>query len=54
MFKRFKKSRLHIDKDLYKNTKYNTLKLITAKNTKQFLIISSQNILKNQKNYGKP
>ena len=32
LFKRFKKSRLHTDKELYKKAKYNTLKLITAKN----------------------
>ena len=31
LFKRFKKSRLHIDKELYKKSKYNTVKLITAK-----------------------
>ena len=31
LFKRIKKSRLHIDKVLYKKSKYNTLKLITAK-----------------------
>ena len=29
LFKRFKKSRLHTDKELYKKAKYNTLKLIT-------------------------
>ena len=32
LFKNFKKSRLHIDKELYKKAKYNTLKLIAAKN----------------------
>ena len=53
LFKKFKKSRLHIDNDLYKKAKYNTLKLITAKN-EHFLIINSQKILENQKNYGKP
>ena len=31
VFKKFKKSRLHINKELYKKAKYNTLKLITAK-----------------------
>ena len=30
LFKKFKKSRLHIDKELYKKAKYNTLKLIAA------------------------
>ena len=29
LFKTFKKSRLHIDKELHKKAKYNTLKLIT-------------------------
>ena len=36
LFKKFKKSRLQIDKELYKKTKYNTLKLIAAKNTSIF------------------
>ena len=31
LFKKFKKSRLHIDKELCKKAKYNTLKLIAAK-----------------------
>ena len=31
LFKRFKKSRFHIDKELYKKAKYNTLKVIAAK-----------------------
>ena len=53
LFKKFKKSRLHIDKELYKKAKYNTLKLIAAKN-EHFLMINSQKILGNQKNYGKP
>ena len=44
LFKKFKKSRLHIDKELYKKAKYNTLKLITAKKTKHSLMINSQNI----------
>ena len=30
-FKKFKKSRLHIDKELYKKSKYDALKLITSK-----------------------
>ena len=28
LFKKFKKSRLHIDKELYKKSKYDALKLI--------------------------
>lgn len=31
LFNRFKKSRLHSDKDLYKKEKYNTLKLENLK-----------------------
>ena len=31
LLNKFKKSRLHIDKELYKKAKYNTLKLIAAK-----------------------
>lgn len=36
LFKRFQKSRLHTDKGLYKKVKYNTLKLITAKERQFF------------------
>ena len=32
LFKKFKKSRLHIDKELYKKSKYDALKLIASKN----------------------
>ena len=32
LFKKSKKYRLHIDKEMYKKAKYNTLKLIAAKN----------------------
>ena len=31
LFKKFKKSRLHIDKELYKKSKYDALKLIASK-----------------------
>ena len=44
LFKKFKKSRLHIDKELYKNAKYNTLKLITAKKRAFFDDKLSENI----------
>ena len=36
LFKKFKKSRLRIDKELYKKSKYEALKLIASKN-KHFL-----------------
>ena len=36
LFKRFKRSRLHIDKELCKKSKYNTSKLIKAKKTSIF------------------
>ena len=36
LFKKFKKSRFHIDKELYKKTKYNALKLIASKKTSIF------------------
>ena len=36
IFKRFKKSRPHIDKELYIKAKCSALKLITAKETKTF------------------
>ena len=45
LFKAFKKTRLHIDKELYKKAKYNSQKLIV----KDF-----QKVLQNQKNYGIP
>ena len=45
-FKKFKKSRLYIDKELYKKAKCNTLKITDAKN-EHFLMINSQEILEN-------
>ena len=33
LFKKFKKSRLHIDKEFYKKSKYDALKLIASKKT---------------------
>ena len=53
LFKRYKNSRLQIDKELYKKAKYNTLTLITAKN-EHFLMINYQDLLENSKNCGKP
>ena len=53
LFKKFKKSRLCIDKELYKKSKYDALKLISPKN-KHFLKRSSQEQLVNTKNYGNP
>ena len=44
LFKKFKKSRLHIDKELYKKAKYNTLKLIAAKKRAFFDDKLSENI----------
>ena len=53
LFKKFKKSRLCIDIELYKKSKYDSLKLISPKN-KHFLKRSSQKQLVNPKNYGNP
>ena len=53
LFKKFKKSRLHIDKELYKKSKYDALKLIASKN-KHFLKRSSQKRLVNPKIYRNP
>ena len=36
LFKKFKKSRLHIDKELYKISKYDALKLIASKKKQAF------------------
>ena len=46
LFKKFKKSKLHIDKELYKKTKYNTLKLIIVKKWAFFDDKLSENIRK--------
>ena len=48
LFKKFKKSRLHIDKELYQKAKYNTLKLITAKK-RAFLMKDSQKCWKTKR-----
>ena len=50
-FKKFKTSRLNIDKELYKKAKYDASKLITTKN-KHFLKRSFHKRLANLKNYG--
>ena len=50
-FKKFKKLRLRIDKELYKKSKYDALKLIASKN-KHFLKRSSQKLLVNLQSYG--
>ena len=54
VFKKFKKSRLQIDKELYKKSKYDALKLIASKKNKHFLKRSSQKRLLDPKNYGNP
>ena len=51
LFKKFKKSRLHIEKELCKKSKYNALKLIASK-SKHFLKRRSQK--KTYRNYGNP
>ena len=53
LFPKFKKSRLHIDKDLFKKAKYEALKLIQQK-SKLLLNKKSQKVLVNQKSYGNP
>ena len=52
-FLKFKKSRLHIDKELFKKAKYDALKLIATKN-RLLLKKKSRKVLVNQKNYGNP
>ena len=49
-FQKFKKSRLHIDKELFKKAKYEALKLIATKN-KILLKKKFQKVLANQKSY---
>ena len=49
-FKALEKTRLHIDKELCKKTKYDAQNLIATKN-KHFLMNHSQKVLANQKNY---
>ena len=46
LFKKLNKSRLHIDKEIYKKSKY-ALKLIASKKNKHFLKRSSQKRLVN-------
>ena len=53
LFKKVKKSRLHIDKELYKKSKYDTLKLIASKN-KHFLKRNCQKRLVTQRIMGIP
>ena len=51
LFKKFKKSRLNIDKELYQKAKYDASKLITTKN-KYSLKRTFQKQSANLKNYG--
>ena len=48
LFKAFKKTRLNINKELYKKAKYDTLKLIAAKKQPSFMK-NSQKVLANQR-----
>ena len=50
LFQKFKKFRLHIDKQLFKKAKYEVLKLIATKN-RLFLKKKPQKALVNQKSY---
>ena len=52
-FKKFKKSRLHIDKELYKKSKYDVLKPTASKKQVFFEEKLSETIGK-PKNYGNP
>ena len=54
LFQKFKKSRLHIDKELFKKAKYEAWKLIAKKKKKAFLNKKSQKVLGNQKSYRNP
>ena len=54
LFKKFKKSRLHIVKELCKKSKLDALKLIASKKHEHFSKRSSQKRLGNPKNYGSP
>ena len=49
--KAFEKTRLHINKELYKKAKYDAQKLIAAKK-QAFFDEKLSNVLANQKNYG--
>ena len=53
LFQKFKKSRLHIDKELLKKAKYMALKLIATKK-QVFLKKKSQKVLVNQNSYRNP
>ena len=52
LFKKFKKSKLHIDKEIYKIARYEVQKLISYKK-KVFLRINSMILLVNLKSFGR-
>ena len=53
LFRKFQKSRLHTDKELFKKVKHEALKLIATKKQAFFKEKISQ-VLVNQKSYGNP
>ena len=52
-FKKYKKTRLHVDKEIYKRARYGVQNLI-AKRKKNFLKTNSKSVSVNLKTYGKP
>ena len=52
LFKKYKKTRLHLDKEIYKRARHNTQNLI-AKRKKNYLKTNSKSVSVNRKTYGK-
>ena len=52
LFKKYKKTRLHVDKEIYKRAQYSVQNL-TAKKENNFLKTNSKSVLVNLKTYGK-
>ena len=52
LFKKYKKTRLHVDKEIYKRARYSVQNII-AKRKKNFLKRNSKSVSVNLKTYGK-
>ena len=52
LFKKYKKTRLHVDKEIYKRARYSVQNVI-AKRKKNFLKKNSKSVSVNLKTYGK-
>ena len=53
-YKKIKKTQLHVDKEIFKETKYKIIKMIKNKKKLYFEKKLHENILVNLKSYGRP